>query len=171
MCHSSHPEDGLLSQAETCRRNNQQTNNAVRKFCIEFCEGDLSIFFIKTQIEINCNYSCKGDRKIFHPRTAYEGPNGKQMYSSTLPSTSALDGGWVVSTTPRPLYHREGPGTHCIGGGWAPGPFWTGAENLERTGTRLPDSPACSESLYRLSYRGPLKRRNTSNFSPQISVP
>jgi hypothetical protein len=24
--------------------------------------------------------------------------------------------GWVVSTTPRPLYPRTRPGTHCIGG-------------------------------------------------------
>jgi hypothetical protein len=24
--------------------------------------------------------------------------------------------GWVVNATPRPLYPREGPGTHCIGG-------------------------------------------------------
>jgi hypothetical protein len=24
--------------------------------------------------------------------------------------------GWVVSTTPRPLYPRERRGTHCIGG-------------------------------------------------------
>ena len=23
--------------------------------------------------------------------------------------------GWVVSATPRPLYPRERPGTHCIG--------------------------------------------------------
>ena len=31
--------------------------------------------------------------------------------------TSALRlGGWVVSTTPRPLYPRERPGTHCTGG-------------------------------------------------------
>ena len=28
-----------------------------------------------------------------HPRTGHEGPEGEQMYSSTLPSTSALDGG------------------------------------------------------------------------------
>ena len=27
--------------------------------------------------------------------------------------TSALRWGWVVSTTPRPLYPRERPGTHC----------------------------------------------------------
>jgi hypothetical protein len=30
--------------------------------------------------------------------------------------TSALDGGWVVNATPRPLYPRERPGTYCIGG-------------------------------------------------------
>jgi hypothetical protein len=24
--------------------------------------------------------------------------------------------GWVISTTPRPLYPRKRPGTHCIGG-------------------------------------------------------
>ena len=24
--------------------------------------------------------------------------------------------GWVVIATLRPLYHRERPGTHCIGG-------------------------------------------------------
>jgi hypothetical protein len=24
--------------------------------------------------------------------------------------------GWVVSTTPRPLYSRKKPGTHCTGG-------------------------------------------------------
>ena len=30
--------------------------------------------------------------------------------------TSALRWGWVVSTTPRPLYPRERPGTYCTGG-------------------------------------------------------
>ena len=39
--------------------------------------------------------------------------------------------------------------------GWAPGPVWTGAENLALTGIRSPDRPARSELLYRLSYRGP----------------
>jgi hypothetical protein len=38
----------------------------------------------------------------------------------------------------------------------APGHVWTGAENLAPTGIRSPDHPARSESLYRLSYRGPL---------------
>ena len=36
----------------------------------------------------------------FLPIIGHEGPVGEQMYSSTLPSTSALDaGGW---STPRP---------------------------------------------------------------------
>ena len=39
--------------------------------------------------------------------------------------------------------------------GWAPGPVWKVAENLAPTGVRSPDRPARSESLYRLSYRGP----------------
>jgi hypothetical protein len=34
--------------------------------------------------------------------------------------------------------------------GWAPGPVWTGAENLVPTGSRSPDRPASSQSLYRL---------------------
>ena len=34
--------------------------------------------------------------------------------------TSALRWGWVVSTTPRPLYPRERPGTHCTGDGVGP---------------------------------------------------
>jgi hypothetical protein len=39
--------------------------------------------------------------------------------------------------------------------GWAPGPIWTGAENLAPTGIRSPDRSASSESLYRLSYPRP----------------
>jgi hypothetical protein len=42
--------------------------------------------------------------------------------------------------------------------GWAPGPVWTGTKNLAPTGIRSPDRPARSESLYRLSYPGPLSR-------------
>ena len=51
-----------------------------------------------------------------HPITGHEGPEGEQIYSSTLPSTSALNERWVVSTTPRPLYPQERPGTCCTGG-------------------------------------------------------
>ena len=35
---------------------------------------------------------------------------------------------------------------------WAPGPVWTGTENLAPTGIRSLDRPAASQSLYRLRY-------------------
>ena len=91
-----------------------------------------------------------------HPRTGHEGPEGEQTYSSTLPSTSALDrGGW---STPLPGHFTPGKDSVLIvqEAGWAPGPVWTGAENLAPTGIRSLDRPARSESLYRLSYPGPL---------------
>ena len=45
---------------------------------------------------------------------------------------------------PAALYPRERPGTHCTGD-WAPGPVWTGAENLAPIGIRSPDRPALSQ--------------------------
>jgi len=58
---------------------------------------------------------------------------------------------------PRPLYPREKHSTHCTGG-WV-GPragLDGGTECLALTGIPSPDRPACSESLYRLSYPAPL---------------
>jgi hypothetical protein len=41
-----------------------------------------------------------------HPSIGHEGPEGEQIYSSTLPSTSALDGGgW---STPHPSRFTPG---------------------------------------------------------------
>ena len=97
----------------------------------------------------------KGKGKV-HPITGHEGPEGEQRYSSTLPSTSALDeGGW---STPRPGRFTPGkdPVPVILEAGWAPGPVWTDAENLALpTATRSLDRPCRSESLYRLSYPGP----------------
>ena len=78
----------------------------------------------------------------------------RSRYISTLLSTSALDGGgW---STPRP--GRFTPGKDPVPivqeAGWAPGPVWTGTENLAPTLIRSPDRPARNESLYRLSYPG-----------------
>jgi hypothetical protein len=64
--------------------------------------------------------------------------------------------GWVVNTTPLPLYPRERPGTHCIEAGWAPRAVWTGTENLAPTRIHSPDRPARSESLYRLNCPYPI---------------
>jgi hypothetical protein len=50
----------------------------------------------ETITAIITSYVVKGE---VHPRIGHEGSEGEQMYSSTLPSTSALDcGGW---STPR----------------------------------------------------------------------
>jgi hypothetical protein len=43
--------------------------------------------------------------------------------------------------------------------GWVPKPVWIGAENLAPPGFDLRNLPALSESLYRLSYPGSLRRR------------
>jgi hypothetical protein len=98
-------------------------------------------------------YKAKGKGKV-HPRTSHEGPEGKKRYSSTLPSTSVLDG--VGGATPRP--GRFTPGKDpvpIVQAGRAPGPVWEGVENLAPTGIRSPDHPARSESLYLLSDPGP----------------
>ena len=91
----------------------------------------------------------------FLPITDHEGPEGEQMYSSTLPSTSALGGVGGQCHAPAALPPGKDPVSTVQEAGWAPGPVWTGAENLFPTGIRLPDRPARSESLYRLSYPGP----------------
>jgi hypothetical protein len=50
------------------------------------------------------------------PITGHEGPEGKQMYSSTLPSTLALDGSGCSVSRPGHFIPQEGPCTHCTGG-------------------------------------------------------
>ena len=56
---------------------------------------------------------------------------------------------------PAALYPREDPVPIVHEAGWAPGPVWTGAENLAPTGIRSPHRPARSQSLYRLCYPAP----------------
>jgi len=74
--------------------------------------------------------------------------------------------GWVVNVTFRPLYPRERyPVPIAQEAGWAPGLVLTGAENLAPAGIRSPDRPARSESLYRLSYPGPLQMCNNIPFA------
>ena len=64
--------------------------------------------------------------------------------------------GWVFNAKPRPLYHQIGPVPTVQVAGWAPGPVWTGADNLT-TSTRFPsqDLPTHRESLFLLRYPGP----------------
>jgi hypothetical protein len=53
---------------------------------------------------------------------------------------------WGVSGTPRPLFT---PGKDQLPivqeAGWAPGPVWTGVENLAPIGIRSPDRPSRSQ--------------------------
>jgi len=61
------------------------------------------------------------------------------------------------NATSPPLYPRQrDPVPILQEAGWARGPVWTCAENLTTTGIRSQDRPASSQSLYRLSYPGPL---------------
>ena len=47
---------------------------------------------------------------------------------------------------------------------WAPGPVWTGVENLAPTGIRSPNRPARSQSLYRLRYPALSTRYHTQKY-------
>jgi hypothetical protein len=74
----------------------------------------------------------------------------------------------------RPLYHREKPGTHCIGGWVGPRAGLDGCGKSRPTRIRYPDGPACSKSLYTLSYPGhePLWAQHIIIFSNfEVSLP
>jgi len=79
--------------------------------------------------------------------------------SSTLSLTSEIDGFVCQDQAPAALP----PGLERVSllnveeAALAPGPVWTGAESFVPKGFRSPDSPALSESLYRLSYPDPIK--------------
>jgi len=65
--------------------------------------------------------------------------------------------GWVVNATPRPLYLPEiDPVSNVQEPGWAPGPVWTGTENLAPPAFDFRTVQAVAKSLYRLSNRGSL---------------
>ena len=67
--------------------------------------------------------------------------------------TTALEWGEWSAARPGRFTPRKDPVPVAQEAGWAPGPVWTGAENLASTGIRSPDRPARSQLLYRLSYR------------------
>jgi hypothetical protein len=67
--------------------------------------------------------------------------------------TTALEGGeWSASHPERFYTPGKDPVPILQEAGWAPGPVWTGAENLAPTRIRSPDRPARSQLLYRLRY-------------------
>ena len=78
----------------------------------------------------------------------HEGPEGEYRYSCTLSLTSALDGDGWSSLPPGPFTTGNDPVPIVLQGGWAPGPVWTGAENLAPSWVRSLDLQTRSESLY-----------------------
>jgi len=64
----------------------------------------------------------------------------------------ALEGVRGQQHAPAALYPGKDPVPIVQEAGWAPGPVWTGAENLAPTGIRSPVRPDRSQSLYRLRY-------------------
>ena len=70
----------------------------------------------------------------------------------------------MVNATPRPLQPREGTGTHCVGGWWAPGSVWTGRKiSLPPAFDPSTVQPA-AQSLNRLSYPGRRRKHCTQIF-------
>ena len=67
--------------------------------------------------------------------------------------------GWMVNSTPRPHFTPgKDPVPIVQEAGWAPGPVWTGGKSRTHRDS-IPDHPARSQSLYRLSY--PANRRTS----------
>jgi hypothetical protein len=67
-------------------------------------------------------------------------------------TTAIEEGEWSASRPGRSLPPGMIPVPIVQEAGWAPGPVWTGAENLALTGIRSPDRPAYGQSLYKLRY-------------------
>ena len=94
------------------------------------------------------------------------------MYSFTLPLTSALKWGWVVSATPGRFTPGKDPVPIVQESGWAPGPVWTGVENLAPTGIRSPDRAARSDFFGRTKGKTSLQLFSKDGFffSAEIRV-
>jgi hypothetical protein len=77
------------------------------------------------------------------------------MYSSTLPSTSALDSGWVGGQRHALAALPQGKTRYTLRLGGPQGRSGRMRKISPRIGIRSSDRVARSESLYRLSYHGP----------------
>ena len=82
--------------------------------------------------------------------------------------TAALEGGeWSASRPGRTLPPGTNRETILQETGWAPGPVWTGGKSRPHRDS-IPDRPARSHSLYRLSYRAHTNVESTdiNSFPP-----
>jgi hypothetical protein len=88
----------------------------------------------------------------FRLRTDHEGPEEKESYSSTFSLNSAVDGSTFYSPRLHRLPPRKRLSPPCTEGsvGFRASLDW--CRNTLATGFRSPAHPACSKSLYPLSY-------------------
>ena len=92
----------------------------------------------------------------FHPRTGHEGPEGELLYSSTLPSTSALEavGGQRHAPAALPPGKTRYPLYRRLGGHQGRSGRMREISPPPPQGFDPRNRPARSESLFRLSYPG-----------------
>ena len=84
-----------------------------------------------------CNGKGKG-----HPITGNEGPEVEYRYSSTLSLTSGTDGVGGQRHAQAALTPGKDTVPIVQEAGWAPGPVWTGAENLASHRDSIPGPPS-----------------------------
>jgi hypothetical protein len=101
-------------------------------------------FFFSSFASVHCSQRGK---KYSSPNNRLRKPRGRGI--ALLICDLGARSGWVVNTTPRPLYPREKPGTHCTGG-------WVGP----RAGLDVSDKSLS----YRDSIPGP-SRANVSSVA------
>ena len=90
--------------------------------------------------------------RLYTGRTAHRGSRGIAL----LFLDHCTRSWWVVSSTPRPLFTPgKDPVPIVQEAGWAPGPVWTGAENLAPTGIWSLDRPAHSSVAILTELPGP----------------
>jgi hypothetical protein len=122
------------------------------KYC--FCQISWLIYrpygcIPEQDYKVKVKYTLVQALRLCTGRTAYGGSRGIAL----LIHDHGTRRGWEVSITPRPLFTPgKDPVPIVQEAGWAPGPVWTGAENLAPTGIRSPDRSTRSQSLYRLRY-------------------
>jgi hypothetical protein len=77
---------------------------------------------------------------------------------------------WVVSSTPRPHFTPEkDPVPTLQEAAWAPGSVWTGGKTHPHLDS-IPECPARSQSLYRLSYPAHIRALIAIEYRPSGSI-
>jgi hypothetical protein len=103
---------------------------------------NLFLLSVKVKVKVLCN-------KLENPEG---GGRGIALHSLDISTRR----GWVAAPRPSRFTPGKDPVPIVWEAGWSPGPVWTCVKNLAPTRIRSPDCPAHSQSLYWLSYPGPV---------------